>query len=230
MNGSGSVIPARSNGLCMCRGPRTRKNSRRRSAASLNAPLPDWWSSGRTGARLAIAGERSRIARELHSLVARGVAAMVIQTEAAQSRLDLDLAQAEAAMDVIESTGRQALTEMRRILGVLRYSADTDQLAPQPGVDQIYALIQRARERGQPVELSVDGDPGTLPAGVELALYRILEDALQTAHRQPQSVVKVTFRFRQKDLELQLAARCSGTSNWPTKHDARARRAVRADG
>jgi signal transduction histidine kinase len=98
-------------------------------------------------ARLAIAGERSRIARELHSLVARGVAAMVIQTEAAQSRLDLDLAQAEAAMDVIESTGRQALTEMRRILGVLRYSADTDQLAPQPGVDQIYALIQRARAR-----------------------------------------------------------------------------------
>jgi signal transduction histidine kinase len=168
-------------------------------------------------ARLAIAGERSRIARELHSLVARSVAAMVIQTEAARSRLDLDPAQADAAMDAIENTGRQALTEMRRILGVLRQGADSDQLAPQPGVDQIYALIQRAREDGQPVELNVDGDPGTLPAGVELGLYRILEEALHSARQERDSPIKVAFSFRHHDLELQLATtRYSDSHNWPT--------------
>jgi signal transduction histidine kinase len=167
-------------------------------------------------AQLAIAGERSRIARELHSLVARSVAAMVIQAEAARSRLDLDLAQADAAMDAVENTGRQALAEMRRILGVLRHSADTDQLGPQPGVDQIYALIQRAREDGQPVELNVDGDPGTLPAGVELGLYRILEEALYTASQQRESPIKVAFCFRRDDLELQLATSFSGPRRWPT--------------
>jgi signal transduction histidine kinase len=167
-------------------------------------------------AQLAIAGERSRIARELHSLVARSVAAMVIQTEAARSRLDLDLAQADAAMDAIEHTGRQALTEMRRILGVLRQGTDAYQLAPQPGVDQIYALIQRAREGGQPVELNVDGDPGTLPAGVELGLYRILEEALHTTRQQRESPIQVAFCFRRDDLELQLDTRHSGPRNWPT--------------
>ena len=97
------------------------------------------------GARLAVAGERSRIARELHAVVAHTVAAMVIQTEAARSLLDRDLAQADAAMSAIESTGRQTLAEMRRILGVLRHDHDASELEPQPGVDQIYPLIQRVR-------------------------------------------------------------------------------------
>jgi signal transduction histidine kinase len=167
-------------------------------------------------AQLAIAGERSRIARELHSLVARNVAAMVIQTEAARSRLDLDPAQADNAMGAVETTGRQALTEMRRILGVLRQSADTDQLAPQPGVDQIYALIKRAREDGQHVELNVDGDPGTLPAGVELGLYRILEDALYAASQRRESPIKIAVRFRHDQLELQLATGYADSHNWPT--------------
>jgi signal transduction histidine kinase len=96
-------------------------------------------------ARLAVAGERSRIARELHAVVAHTVAAMVIQTEAARSLLDRDLAQADAAMSAIESTGRQTLAEMRRILGVLRHDHDASELEPQPGVDQIYPLIQRVR-------------------------------------------------------------------------------------
>ena len=167
--------------------------------------------------RLSIAGERSRIARELHSLVARSVAAMVVQTEAAQGLLDSDSEQADAAMDAIERTGRHALGEMRRILGVLRHGTDADQRAPQPGVDQIYTLIQRAREQGRPVELSVDGDPCTLPAGVELGLYRILEEALQTAHKDHEGPVKVTFSFGQDDLvELRLACRSTRPSHWPS--------------
>ena len=114
--------------------------------------------------QLAIAGERSRIARELHAVVARSVAAMVVQAEAAQSVLNSDPARAEVAMGAIEDTGRQTLAEMRRILGVVRHEYDRGELEPQPGVAQIYALIQRAREQGQAIELRVDGEPGT-PAG-----------------------------------------------------------------
>ena len=130
-------------------------------------------------AQLAVAGERSRIARDLHAVVARSVAAMVVQAEAARGLLDRDPATADAALEAVEDVGRQALSEMRRILGVLRHRDQAgDLLEPQPGVDQIYRLIERAREHGQHVELTIEGQPGPLPAGVDLGIYRILEDAL----------------------------------------------------
>jgi signal transduction histidine kinase len=168
-------------------------------------------------ARLAVAGERSRIARELHAVVARSVAAMVIQAEGARGWLDRDPVRADAAMGAIEDTGRQTLAEMRRILGVLRHTEHVGEREPQPGVAQIYTLIQRARERGQPVELSVDGEPGTLPAGVDLGIYRILEDALDSVRQQSGSTVGVALRFSGQDLELRLTARCVGPSGWPTE-------------
>ncbi len=167
-------------------------------------------------ARLAVAGERTRIARELHALMAHSVTGMVVQAEAARALLDADTAQADTAMDAIEHTGRQVLSEMRRILGVLRHNDEVGELQPQPGVDQIYALIQSAREQGQPVELSVSGVPGTLPAGVDLGIYRILEDALRSAAQQPGSIVGVALRFGEADLELHLTAACDGPSGWPT--------------
>jgi signal transduction histidine kinase len=168
--------------------------------------------------RLSIAGERSRIAREVHSLVARSVAAMVVQTAAAQGLLDSEPERADTAMDAIEGTGRQALGEMRRTLGILRDGSGSDQRAPQPGIDQIYALIQRARQQGQAVEMSVDGDPGTLPAGVELGLYRILEEALQTARQDRESPMTVTFSFGREELvELRLASSCARLNHWPTR-------------
>jgi signal transduction histidine kinase len=142
---------------------------------------------------------------------------MVIQAEAAQGRLDRDPARADAAMGAIEDTGRQTLADMRRILGVLRHAEHVGEREPQPGVAQIYTLIQRARERGQPVELSVDGEPGTLPAGVDLGIYRILEDALNSVHPQSTSTVGVALRFGEQDLELRLSARCAGPSSWPTE-------------
>jgi signal transduction histidine kinase len=166
-------------------------------------------------ARLAVAGERSRIARELHAVIARSVAAMVVQAEAARGLLDRDLVRADTAMGAIEDTGRQALAEMRRILGVLRHPEDVGERQPQPGVHQIYALIQRSRDSGQPVELSIDGDPGILPAGVDLGIYRILEAALNSIH-QAGGAVGVALRFGDEDLELQLTARCQGPSGWPT--------------
>jgi signal transduction histidine kinase len=167
-------------------------------------------------AQLAVAGERSRIASELHAIVARSVAGMVVQAAGARSMLADDPARADVAMSAIEDTGRQTLAEMRRILGVLRHGGDRAGREPQPGVAQVYSLIQRARDRGQSVELRVDGEPGTLAAGVDLGLYRILEDALESARRHPAPSVGVTLRFRDEDLELRLTARCHGPNAWPT--------------
>jgi signal transduction histidine kinase len=164
-------------------------------------------------ARLAVAGERSRIARELHAVVARSVAAMVVQAEGALSRLGEDPEQADAAMDEIETMGRAALAEMRRVLGVLRHGETPGDLAPQPGVDQIYALIEHARDEGRAVELCVEGDAATLAAGVELGLYRILENALGSAG---EGRVEIALRFGEDELELRLQADCDGPSGWPT--------------
>ncbi|HEV3053010.1 MAG TPA: histidine kinase, partial [Solirubrobacteraceae bacterium] len=168
-------------------------------------------------AQLAVLGERSRIASELHAIVARSVAGMVVQAEGACGVLVDDPERADLAMSAIEATGRRTLTEMRRILGVLRHGDDRGGRAPQPGVAQVYSLIQRARERGQPVELRVEGEPGTLAAGVDLGLYRILEDALASARRHPAHSVGVTLLFRDDDLELRLTARCPGPNAWPTE-------------
>jgi signal transduction histidine kinase len=168
-------------------------------------------------ARLAVAGERSRIARDLHAIVARSVAAMVVQAEAASGRLDGDPAAADAALEAIENVGRQALGEMRRILGVLRQRDQAGELLePQPGVDQIYRLIERAREQGQQVELTIAGQPGTLSAGVDIGIYRILEDALASLRAQPATTMSFALRFEEEDLELQLATTYRGPRDWPT--------------
>jgi signal transduction histidine kinase len=119
-------------------------------------------------------------------------------------------------MAAIEDTGRQTLAEMRRILGVLRHADDRTELEPQPGVAQIYTLIQRARQDGQPIELNVDGDPGTLPAGVDIGLYRILEEALHSAGRSPASVIGVELRFNNHNLELRLTTDRQAPNDWPT--------------
>lgn len=168
-------------------------------------------------ARLAVADERTRIARELHALVAASVSAMVVQAEAAQRLLDADLVRAEQAMTAVEQTGRDALEQMRRILGVLRRTGEAPQLAPQPGVGQLHALVERARGERRQVELSVEGEPGPLPASVDLGLYRIVEEALAGAGADPSRLVGVRLRFGARDVELEIsAAGASGSPAWPT--------------
>jgi hypothetical protein len=93
---------------------------------------------------------------------------MVIQAVATLSLLGHDRERADAAMNSIEANGRRALSELRRILGVLRHGQEPGERAPQRGIDQIYALIQHVRDRGQSIELCIDGEVGTLPASVEL--------------------------------------------------------------
>jgi signal transduction histidine kinase len=163
--------------------------------------------------QLAIADERTRIARELHALVAGSVTAMVVQTEAAGRLLDDDLEAADAAMASVEATGREALAEMRRILGVLRRGEDdTRELAPQPGVGQIHALIERYRRHGRQIELCVEGEPGPLPASVDLGIYRVLEEALAVTD----SDAEVALRLGDHEIELEVGSDGGGTESWPT--------------
>jgi signal transduction histidine kinase len=162
---------------------------------------------------LAVADERTRIARELHAVVAGSVSAIIVQTEAAQHLLDEDLDSADAVMAAVEQAGRQTLSEMRRILGVLRRVDDAAELAPQPGVGQIHGLVERAREQRRQVELEVDGDPGPLPASIDLGVYRILEEALASSGAGP---VSVRLTFAERDLELDVTSHSTPAASWPT--------------
>lgn len=162
---------------------------------------------------LAVADERTRIARELHAVVAGRVSAMVVQTEAAQQLLLEDLDRADAAMAAVEEAGRETLSEMRRILGVLRRGDEAAELAPQPGVGQIPGLVERARDQHRQVELEVDGDPGPLPASIDLGVYRILEQALASTGAGP---LEVRLTFAEREVELDVRSHSAPASNWPT--------------
>ncbi len=167
-------------------------------------------------ARLAVADERTRIARELHAVVANNVSAMVIQAEAAKLTVGVDADAADRAMIAIEQTGREALSEMRRILGVLRRpEGDRPALAPQPGIGQIHALLEQARGRGRDVELQLQGEPGPLPFTVDLAAYRILEEVL-AAPCEPDCQLAVTLRFTERSIELEISGDRSGFAGLPT--------------
>ncbi|MEO6715392.1 MAG: sensor histidine kinase [Mycobacteriales bacterium] len=157
-------------------------------------------------AHKAVAQERSRIARELHDVVAHNVSVMVVQAGGARRTLDRDPQRARAVIESIESTGRQALTEMRRLLGVLRADDEaTDALAPQPGVSRLDDLVQHVRAAGLPVEITVEGIPVELAAGVDLSAYRIVQEALTNAlkHAGPASA-EVFVRYGDDDLQLRI--------------------------
>jgi glucose-6-phosphate-specific signal transduction histidine kinase len=162
---------------------------------------------------LAVADERTRIARELHAMVAGRITAMVVQTGAAQRLLRDDLDRADEAMAAVEAAGRQTLAEMRRILGVLRHPDQAAELAPQPGVGQIHRLLEQARADHRNVEFEVDGEPGPLAASADLGLYRILEEALATAGP---GDIKVRLGFAQQDVDLQVLADGAVDQAWPT--------------
>lgn len=124
--------------------------------------------------------ERTRIARELHDAVAHSVSVMIIQAGAARRRVSIDPAAAAEAMTTIEVTGRQAMTEMRRILGVLRDDGETD-LHPQPSLDSLPSLI--AVDPELPLVFRTEGDLNGLPVGMELSAYRVVQEALTNVRR-----------------------------------------------
>lgn len=157
-------------------------------------------------ARMAVTAERARIARELHDVVAHNVSVMVVQADGAAYVLDASPEQAKQALETISGTGRQALAEMRRLLGVLRTEegAEGGEYVPQPDVEQIGDLVEEVRGAGLPVDFRVEGAPRPLPSGVELTAYRIVQEALTNTrkHGGPDAGASVRLTFFDDGLGL----------------------------
>jgi len=126
----------------------------------------------------AVADERARIARELHDVVAHTISVVAIQADAAEAALDADPARARGPLQTIRRSATEALTEMRRLLAVLRADEPAGELAPSPGLEQLPALIDRARAAGVQVTLQVAGSARPVPASLDLSAYRIVQEAL----------------------------------------------------
>ncbi|MEV4169497.1 histidine kinase [Nonomuraea sp. NPDC049709] len=155
-------------------------------------------------ARMAAAAERARIARELHDVVAHNVSVMVVQADGAGYAMDSDIEQARLAVRNISKTGRAALAEMRRLVGVLRENeaAGTD-YTPQPGLGQLEELV---RGSTVPARLQIDGVPADLPEGQQLAVYRIVQEALTNAlkHGGPDVRATVEIDYSGPDLVVRV--------------------------
>jgi signal transduction histidine kinase len=173
-------------------------------------------------AKAAVREERTRIARELHDVVAHNVSVIVVQATAAGRVLDADDADpagVREALGTIEATGRAALAELRTVLGALRTDDQDDQgRTPQPGLAKLPELAQRTRQAGLPVELRIQGEPLELPPGVDLSAYRIVQEALTNAlkHASPTSAT-VLVRYQPNTLGLQVINDDRGAS--PTDRD-----------
>jgi signal transduction histidine kinase len=155
-------------------------------------------------ARLAVADERARIARELHDVVAHSVSLMVVQAGVARRLLGREPGRPGEALLAVESGGREALTELRRMLGLLT-DEESEPAAGggPPGLDRVEALVERMRGAGLPVELRVDGARRDLPPGLDLAAYRIVQEALTNAIKHaPGARTEVVVRFLERVLEL----------------------------
>ena len=135
------------------------------------------------GAARAAADERTRIARELHDVVAHHVSLMAVQAEAATSLLPDRPAEAAQSVEIIASTARQALTELRRLLGVLRGPSDHLETSPSMSLTELGAVLDQVRGAGLPVEFTVLGTPGPLAPGIDLTAYRIVQEALTNTIR-----------------------------------------------
>lgn len=151
-------------------------------------------------------GERARIARELHDVIAHSVSVMVIQTGAARTVMDAEPERAGDSLRTVERAGREALAEMRRLLGVLDGHRDPRALAPQPGLADIEELLSRARASSLNADLLVDGEPLVLPPALDLCAYRIVQEALTNAikHAAPASA-EVRVRWGEAALELEIS-------------------------
>jgi signal transduction histidine kinase len=177
----------------------------RQLQASALADRADRLERGREAqARAAVAAERGRIARELHDVVAHSLSVMVVQAQAADRVLDGDQPSAREALASIDSTGRQALVEMRRLVGILREDPELA-LAPQPGLGQLAVLLDQVRAAGLPVTLAVEGKPQPLAPGVDLSAYRIVQEALTNALKHAgRAEASVAVRYRGEHVELEV--------------------------
>lgn len=158
-------------------------------------------------AELAVDEERRRITRELHDVLAHSVSVMTVQASAVRRLLRPEQEREREALRAVEETGRQALSEMRRLVGIMRTDEEVPALAPQPGIKTLPALVEQVRQSGLPVELTVEGEPVHLPAGVDLSAYRIVQEALTNAleHAGRPAHAWVAVRYVGDDVEIEVA-------------------------
>jgi signal transduction histidine kinase len=180
-----------------------------RNRARLNAALRDkaqQLADSRAGAAESAAlEERTRIAGELHDVVAHALSAMTVQAAAARRMAERDPEHAAAAFATVEATGREALTELRRLLGVLRREDEEIALAPQPSLAHVGSLVRRFVGSGLPVELRVEGEPRPLPAGVDLTAYRLVQEALGRAREAEAGRAALLLRYEPTELTIDIA-------------------------
>ncbi|WP_420823208.1 MULTISPECIES: sensor histidine kinase [Streptomyces] len=168
--------------------------------------------------RRAVEHERARIARELHDVVTHNVSVMIIQAGAARKIMNTSPEQAGEALLAVEAGGRAAMTELRHVMGLLTMGSvgegtdgDADladsaaELAPQPGLDQLETLVGRVRDTGLPVDLTVTGPPRPLPPGLELAAYRVVQEALtNTVKHASGATAAVTVEYGPQRLRVEV--------------------------
>nr|WP_239162719.1 histidine kinase [Actinoplanes rishiriensis] len=163
-----------------------------------------------TAARRAVAVERARIARELHDIVSHNVSLMVVQASAAREVLASRPDEAGTALAAIETAGRDAMTELRHLLGVLAPAADgsddaDDPLAPQPGLDRLGELVDRIAFAGLPTEVRLSGEPRPLPGGIDVTAYRIVQEALTNALKHGSGgKAEIMIRYAERALRVEV--------------------------
>jgi signal transduction histidine kinase len=155
--------------------------------------------------RRAAADEQARIARELHDIITHNVSVMTVQAAAAGDVFESHPGRVREALDSIESTGREALTELRRLLGRLRPEDGGTELAPQPGLARLDGLLEQVRAAGLQVDLTVEGTPRELPIGLDLSAYRIVQEALTNILKHAQaSKASVHIRYEPDAIQLEV--------------------------
>jgi signal transduction histidine kinase len=158
------------------------------------------------GAAVAAEEERSRIAGELHDVVAHALSAMVVQASGARRLAERDPARASEAFLTVERSGREALTEIRRLLGVLRREDEELALAPQPSLRHVSTLVRKAQAAGLPVQVDVEGEERELPIGVDLTAYRVIQEALGGALEQGHAGgARVRLSYQPDHVEVEVA-------------------------
>ena len=188
-----------------------RERAEQAEAAEVRASLAE--RERDAAARIAVAEERVRIARELHDIVAHAVSVMVLQVGAVRHKLPDTLAEDSDALRGVEQVGRTALAEMRGLLAAMRRDGEEAELIPQPGLDGLDALLEEIGRAGLPVQLHVDGEPAALPRGIDLSAYRIVQEGLTNALKHARaSKADVTVRYRPDELQIEVRDNGEGSS------------------
>jgi signal transduction histidine kinase len=154
-------------------------------------------------ARTAVAEERARIARELHDIVGHSVSVMTVQASAVRRLLREDQQREREALQTVEETGRAALSEMRRLVGVLRRPEEAPALVPQPSLEYVDKLVAQSRESGLDTKLLLEGTPAALPQGIDLTAYRFVQEGLTNAIKHANAKhAEVVVRYDNGSVEL----------------------------